>query len=52
MKHSLPSPAIFLVLLFFILAGASAMAADNLPSLNKISVFFSGNVQAELEPCG
>ena len=52
MKHTLSSSTIFLQLLFFILAGFSAMAADKIPPADKIRIFFSGNVQAELGPCG
>ncbi|GEM_PF-5998938 len=52
MKHTVPFPTIFLPLLFFILAGSSVMAADKVPPADKIRIFFSGNVQAELGPCG
>lgn len=52
MKHSLPFPAILLPLMFFILAGTPTAPADNLPPVHKIRIFFSGNVQAELGPCG
>jgi hypothetical protein len=52
MNLSLPIPSFFLPLLFFILTGASAIAADSPPSVHKIRTFFSGNVQAELGPCG
>jgi hypothetical protein len=52
MKHTLRFSIIFLPLLFFILTGASAMAADKLLPADKIRIFISGNVQAELGPCG
>ena len=52
MKYTLPFFKIFLPLVFFILFGSSAMAADKFPPADKIRIFFSGNVQAELGPCG
>jgi hypothetical protein len=52
MKYCLSFPTFFLPLLFYILVGTSAMAADDRPSFEKIRTFFTGNVQAELGPCG
>ncbi len=54
MKHRLPFPTIFLSLLLYILAvtGVAVMAADDRPPAEKIRIFFTGNVQAELGPCG
>ena len=52
MKPTLLSPVIFLLLLFFMLSGTRVMAADNLASATRMRIFYSDNVQAELEPCG
>lgn len=52
MKHTLLFPVIFLSLVVFMLPGTAAMAVDAPPSAHNIRIFFSGNVLAELEPCG
>jgi hypothetical protein len=52
MKHNIPFPIIFLPLLFCILAGTSVMAKISTSPAQKIRIFYSNNVHAELGPCG
>jgi len=52
MKQSLAFPSFFLPLLLLILVGSSAIAGDAPSPVHKLRIFFSGNVLAELGPCG
>ncbi len=52
MTHPLPFFRVLLPLLLLTLAGAIEATADDHAVAQKIRIFYSGNVLAELEPCG
>ncbi len=52
MTHPLPLFSVLLALLLLTLAGAMEAIAFDRAVAQKIRILYSGNVLAELEPCG
>jgi hypothetical protein len=52
MTHPLPFFRVLLPLLLLTLAGAMETTAGDHAAVQKIRLLYSGNVLAELEPCG
>jgi len=52
MTHPLPYFRVLLPLLLLTIAGAMEVTAGGQVAVQKLRILYSGNVLAELEPCG
>lgn len=52
MTHPLPYFRVLLPLLLLTVAGAMEVTAGGQATVQKLRILYSGNVLAELEPCG